>query len=142
MGCPLRGVKDMPLLQWRDEFSVGIADVDHEHRELIALINELVERMTGGGPEAPVLDYFGEVHAKIAAHFALEEKIMRDRNYDQYADHKADHDRLLDELREIMDAYEDGELPQVDELAGRLERWFGEHFRTRDARLHQLLSSA
>ena len=29
----------MPLLEWKDSYSVGIAAVDHEHRELIDLIN-------------------------------------------------------------------------------------------------------
>ena len=29
----------MGLLHWEDRYSVGIAAVDHEHRELIELIN-------------------------------------------------------------------------------------------------------
>ena len=31
----------MTVLQWREEFSVGIEEVDHEHRELIELIRSL-----------------------------------------------------------------------------------------------------
>ena len=30
----------MPLIDWREEFSLGLPAVDHEHRELIGLINE------------------------------------------------------------------------------------------------------
>ena len=97
----------MTRLQWRDEFSIGIADVDYEHRELVGLINDLIERI-GKGSGDSVPEYLGEIYARIAAHFALEEKIMRECNYDQYADHKADHDRLLDVIREIMDDYDDG----------------------------------
>jgi hemerythrin len=39
----------------------------------------------------------------FSAHFALEERFMREHGYDQLALHKADHERLLDEIREIMD---------------------------------------
>ena len=30
----------MSLIEWKSEFSVGNAEVDHEHRELIDLIEE------------------------------------------------------------------------------------------------------
>ena len=84
-------------------------------------------------------DFLGEIYTRISAHFALEEKIMRARKYDQYADHKADHERLLDEIREIMDDYEDKRIYQDAILADRLRHWFGDHFRTKDARLHRFL---
>lgn len=67
---------------------------------------------------------------------------MRERQYNQYADHKADHERLLDEIREIMDDVEDKGSYQESILADRLRNWFGDHFRTRDARLHRFLEGA
>jgi len=94
----------MVLIKWRDEFLVGIADVDHEHQELIALINKLHDAMSGENATITVMDFLGEIYAHVSAHFALEEKIMRKRNYDQYKDHKDDHERLLDELRDISSA--------------------------------------
>ncbi len=33
----------MSLIAWREEFTIGLPDVDHEHRELIAMINALHE---------------------------------------------------------------------------------------------------
>ena len=35
----------MSLIEWKEEFSVGVPDVDHEHRELIALINQIHDRL-------------------------------------------------------------------------------------------------
>lgn len=129
----------MPLIEWRQEFALGVADVDHEHRELIELINELYRHLEQPGSDVSVEDFLGEIYAKISAHFALEEKIMRERTYDQYADHKADHERLLDEIRDIMDAYEDDTRFDKNELAACLSTWFTEHFKTKDARLHKHL---
>lgn len=125
----------MALIDWDARFSVGIASVDHEHREMIRLINELHAQLGGGS----VAGFLGEIYARISAHFALEEKIMRKHHYDQYEDHKADHERLLDEIRAIMDDYEDKRIYQDEILAGRLRSWFGDHFRKRDARLHLFL---
>jgi len=44
---------------------------------------------------------------------------------------------LLDELRDIMDAVEDDGSYDESRLADDLERWFTEHFKTHDARLHR-----
>ena len=129
----------MSLIEWDEKYSVGVAAVDHEHRELIGLVNEAHDRLMRPGGEEAVMDFLGEIFARISAHFALEEKIMCARNYDHYDAHKTDHERLLDEIRDIMDDYEDGESFSEELLAQQLKMWFGEHFRTHDARLHRRL---
>ena len=132
----------MPLMEWKAEYAIGIDSVDFEHRELIELINalhaNLTESETDEADEA-VPAFLGEIYAKIAAHFALEEREMRARGYDEFANHKADHERLLDEIREIMDDYELRGAFDEETLAARLSEWFGAHFRTKDARLHKFL---
>jgi len=129
----------MALIAWRDEFSVGVPDVDYEHQKLIALINDLYDAMSTKDSNVTVMDFLGEIYANVSAHFALEEKIMRERNYDQYAEHKADHEALLDELRDIMDDYEERAYFSDDAFANAVETWFTTHFSTRDARLHKHL---
>ena len=128
----------MPLIEWKDEFNTGVAEVDAEHRELIELINELHASAVGNGSWDAIIDFLGEIYARISAHFALEEKIMLEQRYDQYEDHKADHERLLEEIRDIMDEYEDGSDGE-ELLASRLNDWFTLHFKTKDARLHKHL---
>ncbi len=129
----------MPLIEWKDEFSVGVPSVDHEHRELIELINATYEHLSQEGSEETVVDFLGEIYVKISAHFALEEKLMRDYQYDQYEDHKAEHERLLEEIRDLMDDYEDNACFNDASFAEQLQQWFSVHFKTKDARLHKHL---
>lgn len=126
----------MSLIEWKKEFEVGVAEVDHEHRELIGLINELHEVMKESGDFDQVLESLGEIYAQISAHFALEEKMMRVSRYPAYADHKEDHETLLEDLRDIMDDVEDDGSYNESILANDLERWFSLHFKTHDAKLH------
>ncbi len=129
----------MSLITWRDEFAVGIEAIDHEHREMIELINELDLAMGKNADHATVVDSLGEIYARIAAHFALEEKTMRDSHYSSYASHKQDHEVLLDELLDVIDSVdEDGDYDRED-LSQTLNRWFSDHFRTHDAKLHREL---
>lgn len=130
----------MVLIEWKKQFELGIPAVDAEHRELIDLINATYAELQSGQSQSTILDFLGEIFAKISAHFALEESIMRKHKYDQYLEHKTDHERLLDEIRDIMDDYEDGLVPSEEQLSRRLNDWFCEHFRSKDARLHKHLA--
>ena len=125
------------LIQWRDDFSLGIEYVDLEHRELINLINDLHTAMGHNAEQVQVVSALGEIFAQISAHFALEEKYMRETGYKAYPLHKEDHEKLLDELRDIMDRVEDDGRYDEKEMSQQLDSWFSEHFRTHDARLHR-----
>jgi hemerythrin len=131
----------MTLLQWKDQYSVGIEAVDYEHKELIDLINRLYAEFAKAGADSSVEAFFGDLLKGISLHFALEERFMRERSYDQLAQHKADHERLLDELRDMMDEDLGADGMSRSDLTQRLDAWFSRHFETHDARLHKALGS-
>lgn len=129
----------MTRISWRDEFAIGLPDVDHEHRELIAMIDALLDSIGPATGAAQVAAALGEVHARIAAHFALEEREMKRLKYIAIGEHKSDHERLLDDILDIMSDVETARGYEPAALERRLTRWFTEHFRTHDARLHHWL---
>ena len=71
----------MALIEWKDEFCVGIPDVDHEHQEIINLINNLHDAMSVENATISVMDFLGEIYSNFSAHFALEEKIKLAKKY-------------------------------------------------------------
>lgn len=129
----------MALIEWRKEFETGIPGVDHEHQELVGLINQLHAELSRGASKESVAHFLGEVFARISAHFALEETVMRKHKYDEYADHKTEHEKLLDDLRDIMDAHEAGSVDYETALTTVVRDWFVDHFKSKDARLHRKL---
>ncbi len=129
----------MTLLEWREEFRIGVEEVDHEHQELIGLINSLHAALDENHSADRVEAFLGEIYANISSHFALEEKVMRARRYDELAGHKSDHERLLDDLRDMMDEQAGGATLDEERLGARLAQWFSSHFQTHDARLHRFL---
>lgn len=127
----------MALLQWNERYSVGNPAVDHEHRELIDLINTLHAALDTGDA-AGAESFFGDVLRAVSAHFALEERLMRTHRYPEYPGHKQEHEALLDDLRDMMD---EGGVAD-EEIARRLDAWFSGHFSGHDARLHHKLGHA
>jgi len=129
------------LITWRDEYSVGVPEVDYEHQQLIGLINELYEQIMADAEKEAISGFLGEVYAQVSAHFALEEKVMRDCRYDQLDDHKADHEKLLDEIGDIIDRFDANAFFSAQDFGQTLSSWFGEHFATADARFHGSLAA-
>jgi hemerythrin len=127
----------MKRIEWKPAYETGIAAVDHEHATLIAAINGLLERTAAGCPDDEAARALGEIHALVQAHFALEERIMRDRRVPGFGAHKNDHERLLDDIRDIMDDVGRDGGGDRDAFAERLHDWFADHFASLDRGLHQ-----
>jgi hemerythrin-like metal-binding protein len=129
----------MARLAWRPEYSVGDPAVDHEHQELIDLVNQTADAIEAGEGADRIDRSFGDLLRSVSSHFALEERQMREAAYDRLTEHKADHERLIDALRDIMDRA--AVLPErsSERLVATLDAWFADHFRTHDARLHRRL---
>ncbi len=126
----------MSLITWKPEFAVGIASVDFEHEQMIRLINEIYDEMKTRRDADSSEQFLGDVHFAISAHFALEERLMRDADYPEYQAHKEDHEELLDQLRDLMDQLVADPDKGFDLLHDKLSDWFENHFATFDARLH------
>ena len=126
----------MSLLQWKQEYSVGIDSMDDEHREMMELINDIHAKLQTDPDAEQIDDCLGAVYNTISGHFALEEKMMREHQYSEYLAHKEDHEDLLDQIRDLMDEYHADPDSGATRLAEGLSNWFAGHFSTFDARLH------
>jgi len=128
----------MKLLEWRDEFATGISGVDYEHEELINSINTFYSKLTEDSSKEVLVNTLNDIYADIYAHFSLEEKLMEKSGYDEFEQHRDDHMRLLDDIRDITTELEDTSEYDEEQLRKKLGDWFSVHFQTHDARLHKL----
>ena len=129
----------MAFLEWKPEFSVGVAAVDNDHRDMIEMINDFYLMAADRTDARTTEDFLGDIHNSISAHFALEESLMQNAAYPEYEKHKEDHEELLDRIRELMDCYAEDPRAGDDKLRQELADWFARHFSSFDARLHRAL---
>ena len=128
----------MALIEWREEFCTGISGVDFEHEQLIKQINSIYALIDNNTEKGDVIDGLGDIYGSISAHFSLEEQMMEKHGYDQYSEHHADHERLLNDIRDITDEFESATELDGEKFKQKLNDWFQIHFKTHDSRLHKL----
>lgn len=121
---------------WSDDFLIGIEELDYEHRCLIEDINELHRELLEHGDKDRIGDTLGRIHARMQAHFALEEHVMVTHEYPHYPEHKAEHERLLDEYTELMSRFDrDPDLGDRAAMEDLLRHWIVDHIRTSDKKM-------
>ena len=128
----------MTLIEWREEFCTGVPGVDYEHQKLIEDINSIYTLVDDQAGREDIIDSLSDIYGSISAHFALEEQMMERHNYDHFKEHQADHERLLDDIREITEEFENATELNEHKFKQKLNDWFQLHFSTHDSRLHSL----
>jgi len=129
----------MSLASLKEGLRTGIDSLDYEHRKLIGVMEALCDSFDRAESAHEVSDLFGALYAQASAHFALEESIMRGKKYAFYDAHKADHERLLDQIRRMMEAYENGMCTDCGTtLRACLEVWLAGHVADADTGLRTL----
>jgi len=126
----------MPLVEWREEFRIGHTSLDFEHRDLLERISELYDQCVSRPDPDHVEDCMGKVYARLSAHFALEEKLMREWKNPHYEEHKEVHEAFLDEVMETMARVgRDIDEDATRRFARHLRDWLVEHIVTYDRKL-------
>lgn len=127
---------------WTDDFLIGIDELDFEHRQLLEDVNKLHQDLLAHADLERVKTILGRIHARLQAHFALEETFMLDKLYTDYATHKDEHDQLLNEYTQRMVNYEkDPTLDNRKSMELTLRTWLVEHILSNDKKMIQMIEA-
>ena len=125
----------MKDLVWDSILSVGVDEIDDDHRKLVSLFNILNHSVTEGDAPDYLEAVLNELISFTAWHFCHEERLMLKYGYEEIAEHKMDHQELIKSARERQrKILELGDVV-VNEDIEFLERWLTEHILTSDIRL-------
>ena len=117
----------MPELVWRDEYSVGVKELDVQHQIIIQFINELndTERLRNAPDEVDrILDRLTEY---VITHFALEEEYMERFDYEALEDHLEKHIHYIETIADLTQDQVDQKDKVYEELMGFLNQWWTNH---------------
>jgi hemerythrin-like metal-binding protein len=93
----------MPTLQfaWNEEMSVGIPEVDEDHKRFISLINDLNRSIMSRMASSEIKQYLQAIIDDAEKHFAKEEVLFKEWQYPDAEGHAKIHAKVLHTLDEI-----------------------------------------
>ncbi len=132
------------FLLWREDWYLGIDEIDRQHLRLAALLNQIAEFLETEGPgsadEAASMQLVLQLQQDTRQHFRDEEAFMREHEYPGHASHHREHALLQAELRDFIREIEEGRRElDVDTLVS-LKHWLINHVIDSDLALARYLS--
>jgi hemerythrin len=130
----------MPILKWTDSLSVGVREIDAQHKTLIMNLNELFDAMKQGKANTMLKFLLSKLVAYTQMHFSTEEKYMKQWNYKEYAAHKAEHDAFVKKVADFKGEYDQGKTLLSVEVLTFLKDWVANHIQVTDKKYSSLFN--
>lgn len=128
------------MLEWKPALEVGVVEIDTDHRVLVDMLNR-VQIASEEGDRDAALDVLTELEHYTEYHFALEERLMAEYNYEFTAEHTKEHRELCDEVKHQIDDLMDGKRTTQD-VAQFMLRWLLRHIAGADSLLGEAIARA
>lgn len=127
------------FIEWSDALSIGVEEVDQQHKGLAQMVNELNGAIHGGwGKEAR-----DEIIVKLVeytrVHFATEESLMSISSYPHLKEHKKQHENLIDMVKAYIKKYDENPEASNYEFLFFLKKWLVEHIMKDDKLMGEYL---
>jgi hemerythrin-like metal-binding protein len=90
---------------WNDVMSVGIPDIDKDHKHFIFMINELNRSITDRKDPVEIRMHVQMIVDDAERHFGQEEKLFKKWQYPNSDEHAIKHAQVLKMLNAIMDNF-------------------------------------
>ena len=115
--------------------------LDNEPLVQLGLADAVVQAVERSEPAEQVAQLVAQFIDYTELHFMSEQLLMRLHAYPDYAEHVADHEAIVEQLRALSESTDnDSASPLTAEWAGKLKGQMLGHIRNRDAALHAYLA--
>lgn len=122
----------MAYLDWKEEFSVSVPEMDEQHKKWIAITNELHDAMKTGKTNTVMSDILKKMTDYIVFHFSAEETLLKTKNFPDFYGHKRIHDQYAIKAREMIEQFMSGKVLMSLLVMDSLRDWLTSHIMVQD----------
>lgn len=92
------------MIEWRDEFLLGIEEIDKQHRQLFRIatdIHALLKNQLITDKYDQILKLISELKDYTIFHFNSEEQYMQSIGYRKFFSHKVEHNDFIEKINNV-----------------------------------------
>ncbi len=124
----------MQPIEWTDALSVGVREMDDQHKKLIGMINRLIAEQHMLTEPETIAELLTEMTDYAREHFRAEEYLMAEYGYDSIKVQEIEHQAFIDKTFEFMSATDMGPNILSKALLDYLKSWLVGHILRVDMR--------
>ena len=127
----------MPLLQWKESYSLKNAVLDTQHKKLFAIVNKLYHDNMDGITEQAYETALDNLIAFTKYHFQTEEQFLHKIKHPLSYSHKQEHIRFAEKIVEFKNTAEYDIHKKANDLIKLLVNWVLHHVVVEDRKIVQ-----
>lgn len=132
----------MVLFVWdAAQYSVGVREIDAQHKVLVDMLNDLYEAMQSGKSN----DVLGGIISKLVnytkTHFATEERYFDQFGYPDTASHKKEHREFEQKVLAFKSDFDGGRTSMTVSITSFLKNWLLSHIQGIDKKYSSFFNS-
>ncbi len=97
-------------MEWRSDWDTGHAEIDRQHRDLIAAANSLIRITLSSPGRERLATQFNQLIVHILAHFQYEERMLAMTGYPDTGTHERIHRELANKAAHLQSIFNRGEV--------------------------------
>jgi hemerythrin-like metal-binding protein len=117
---------------WKDGFSIGIEEIDNQHKLFMEYLNECSELATRSSIDGIYKGLIDKTKAYATMHFAFEENLMHINRYPELAQHEKLHRFFEMQVAELEASFNTGGREKTTSLSAFLRDWYINHILEED----------
>ncbi len=127
--------------QWTEDISIGIEEIDNQHKQFIGVLNDLLDSMAEAKSKEKIGQVIGFLDQYSDIHFSTEQRYMLDYYYPGFEEHKAKHEEFKKKVQKLKADINSTEnyLHVVIETEKELYRWLIDHIQNIDVKMGKFL---
>lgn len=129
------------IFHWDKSFSVGIEELDKQHKLLMVIINQLNHAISHHRGRDVLQETLNMLFKYTQNHFSYEEKQMLKSKYPDYETHKLEHEQLAKRVKQYQQRVDSGDETVLDELMDFLKVWLLNHNKGTDKKYAPYLNN-
>jgi len=122
----------MDTINWKNEFSVGVAEMDAQHKKLLGMINRLISEQKSLTDPETIAELLTGMTDYAQEHFRAEEYLMAENGYELKNMQELQHKRFIEKTEEFMNVSDIGPNILSNALLNYLSSWLIEHILKED----------
>lgn len=119
------------MIVWRDEFLVGVEELDNQHKQLFRIagdIHSLLKNQLITDKYDQILKLMEELKDYTIFHFSTEEEYMRKIGFRKYFSHKVEHDDFIEKINNVdLNKIDQNHEQYLLEILDFVVNWISEH---------------
>lgn len=123
------------LIEWKESYATGVAQIDGHHKHLLDLLNKAYQLVLDDGTEEELRQLLAELIDYAGYHFAAEEELMRINNYRHIDEHLREHFSFTNKVLSFEKDAREGRKYLPLEVFDFVREWLPDHILTLDVEM-------